>query len=1362
MSRLSQHVTWLRFIDVAGPFITVEQLDDIFPRGLDAVYPTSKKRVRSAYEEWCEAVDCGDRDLDKLHAEWLRLVLQDFLNYSSEDLVAVDPVQPTVSFTDDLTGLTFAPDWILQGTDGTPFMFITTLPPNAGNRKQPPFPVDEMTRLCREKGVRLGLITNGEQWTIVHAPVREMSSAISWYARFWFQEPQTLQAFSSLLGVRRFFGPASERLPALMDKASEHQQTITDALGSQVRAAVEVLIQCLDRADADRNRELLREVSPAHLYEACLTVMMRLVFLLCAEERGLLLLGDPIYDAHYAITLLRGRLAEMADAHGAEVLERRYDAWAQIMAVFRAVYFGIDHEDLHLPALGGSLFDPEKYPFLEGRRASGPGRSVEQVVSLPIDNRTVLLLLTSLQVVEQPGGALVQSYRALDVEQIGYIYEGLLEHTAQKTSDVVLGLVGSDKAKNPTVELSRLESLSFEGADKLVDFLKERTGRSPAALRKAVDTLDETVSLPLEGELGARVQPFARLLRRDAWGRPAVYAKGSFMVTSGTDRRASGTHYTPKVLTERIVQSALEPVVYSGPAEGTPRTEWKLKTPNELLALKVCDPAMGSGAFLVQACRYLADRLVESWNQYGTADADADSPISTMPVDRIAEARRQVSEKCLYGVDINPLAVELAKLSLWLITISQGRPFGYLDHNLRAGDSLLGVHDIDQLKELRLVPKKDKNIGLLFGQNISAIIDEALTSRRTLRETRILDIRDVERMGEIDRWARHKLERLSCFADLFCGTVLATKGTDAKVAKRLEALDLDASVLLGTPEESSRPIQPDFFSPAGPSSTLDYAVAAQELLNTGLPSGSRARRPFHWAIEFPEVFSEGGFDAICGNPPFLGGKRLTGAFGTDYKDYIVRVIANGVLGEGGAGADFVSYFFLRSYQILKPKGVFGLIATNTISEGATRQVGLEQLIQNNAKIIAASPNMPWPGTAGVVISPVTIYKDDWNGEYRLNNEKVSLISPYLSAQDEWSPQKLTVNSGQSFIGSVPYNQGFILSDDDSIHLKNMEKYKNVVLPYLIGEELNSSPNQKSGKWIINFWDWPLDRNANGTWQTSEVERKKFLKSYHVPNDYPYDVASDYQELLQILQDTVKPERDKHPEKLARERWWCYQRIRSELYHISGRGGIFSTHPKGWKNDIDIQPLYATSKHRCFIEVSPKILIDQTIVIVTSSFKGLFSVLNSCFHCIWALNQGCTLGTGPRYTPSTCYETFPFPKELPESAEELGKKFDAVRREIMLAENIGLTKLYNAFHNKESSILQIERMRGLQVEIDELILKSYGWDDIRLDHGFHRVAYLGGNDNIRFTISEPARLEILKRLSKLNRERWEEEQKVGTP
>lgn len=320
VKNLSKHAEWLSLIEISGPFLTVSMLDKAFPQGLEAVETPRRQKLRAAYEEWREAVDQEDILLPELHREWVRLVLTEMLEYDHESLVhAGDWPSELPSVSSQEHAGTFKPNWIVcSPADLKPRLFIAVLPPDTdleSVQRGDGWPVslqERMTLLCRTHGVRVGLLTDGERWMLVNAPVGSTSSQASWYARLWFQEPSTLRAFQSLLGVRRCFGPAEDTLESLLEESLKHHEEVTDTLGEQVRRAVEVLVQCLDKADEDRNRELLRDVKPAELYEAGLTVMMRLVFVLCAEERGLLLLGDSVYDRCYAVSTLRGQLAEEA------------------------------------------------------------------------------------------------------------------------------------------------------------------------------------------------------------------------------------------------------------------------------------------------------------------------------------------------------------------------------------------------------------------------------------------------------------------------------------------------------------------------------------------------------------------------------------------------------------------------------------------------------------------------------------------------------------------------------------------------------------------------------------------------------------------------------------------------------------------------------------------------------------------------------------------------------------------------------------------------------------------------------------------------------------------------------------------
>jgi len=653
MSIARHHAEWLSLVEVSGPFLSMPVLLRVFPQGLNGHDAELSRTVRQALEEWQDNQQ-GLRPDPAIHRAWVRFVLCDLLGFSA-DLLQLGPAIPaSLKVTIAEHGETLRPDMVIQypNREPQPRVLVQVVPPSQQldkplkEQRWKASPSTRMAELLRGTGVRLGLLTNGDHWMLVHAQPGETAGFISWYASLWLDEPLTLRAFRSLLSVDRLYGVAdTDTLEAMLTESSANQQEVTDQLGYQVREAVEVLVQTFDRIDKDGGRALLTGVSEASLYQAALTVMMRLVFLFSAEERELLLLGKPMYDQYYAVSTLRAQLRAAADETGEEVLERRNDAWSRLLATFRAVFAGVQHEDLRLPAYGGALFDPDRFPFLEGR---GPGTHWKTTHARPlsVDNRTVLHLLEALQIlrVRLPGGGPAEprrlSFRALDIEQIGHVYEGLLDHTAKRATEPMLGLVGG-RDREPELPLALLEQLVgsptpitasaqldlFDGKasdtrrdqQALIDFLREATGRSANALTNALSTTLEPRGLDRlraacdnDAALVERVRPFAGLLRHDTFGRPVVITSGSVYVTAGTDRRSSGTHYTPRALTEPIVQHTLDPLVYHGPAEGLPKEQWTLHSAERILALQICDMAMGSGAFLVQACRYLAERLTEA------------------------------------------------------------------------------------------------------------------------------------------------------------------------------------------------------------------------------------------------------------------------------------------------------------------------------------------------------------------------------------------------------------------------------------------------------------------------------------------------------------------------------------------------------------------------------------------------------------------------------------------------------------------------------------------------------------------------------------------------------------------------------
>jgi methylase of polypeptide subunit release factors len=1018
-----------------------------------------------------------------------------------------------------------------------------------------------------------------------------------------------------------------------------------------VRRAVETFVAALDSADREGGRALLHGLAEEHIYEAALTLMMRLVFLFFAEERDLLPVTNPVYGENYAVTTLHDQLREAANRLGEEVLERRYDAFPRLLATFRAVHAGMDHDLAALPAYGGDLFDPDRFAFLEGR-APGSSWRTAPAQPFPIHNRTVLHMLEALQFLEMkvPGGGRETrrvSFRALDIEQIGHVYEGLLDHTARRAAEVVVGLDGKEEPEIALSELNRRR-----GQPDFVEWLAGETGRSARTIEKVLERT--TVDDPLRCPEWEQVAPYAGLVRRDENGEPWIIPTNSLYVTTGAARRQTGTQYTPRSLTESVVEHALAPLVYTGATEGRSPEAWQLKPAGQILDLRVCDFACGSAAFLVAAARYLSARLVEAWEAaqrehganvqitpYGRPSSGLpdEELIPANPDERGLYALRVVVERCLYGVDRNPLAVEMAKLSLWLLTLQRNRPFTFLDHAIRCGDSLLGV-DLKQLSTWSLSGEGKQSV--LFDDDLSFAADkrEGLMKMqyRPGDQRRLLDV------------ALAKTRRLRA----------------AAVAMGLEEQEIEAHKILD------------------------------------------GKRPFHWPVEFPEVFLHGsGFDAIVGNPPFIGGQRITGALGQRYRDYLVEHVAWGQRGS----ADYVAYFFLRAQRLLKSGGSAGLLATNTIAQGDTREVGLDQMAAQGTSIYRAIPSRKWPGEANLEVAHVWFRKGTWQGPFTLDDVQVCGITSQLQTPGRVTgkPFRLAANAGKSFQGSIVLGMGFVLEPEAAQMLLDKDpRNRDVLFPYLNGEDLNSRWDQSPSRWVINFRAWPIER------------------------------AMQYPDCFGIVEHLVKPEREKNNRKVYREKWWHFGEKRPELYAtIAGLERVLV--------------IPETTKYCTFSFCPTDIVFSHMTKVLVLSDWGSAALVVSSIHEAWARQYSSTLETRLKYITSDCFETFPFPVTL-ELLEPVGERYHANRCSLMAARREGLTTTYNRFHSPHEVSSDIATLRALHGQTDHAVAAAYGWADLDLGHGFHET-----KQGMRYTISEAARREVLDRLLALNHERYAQEQ-----
>ena len=468
-------------------------------------------------------------------------------------------------------------------------------------------------------------MTDGARWTLVWARPGESTGICTWRAELWLEEPVTLRAFVSLLGAQRFFNlPVEQGLAALLQESAGKQQEVADQLGAQVRRAVELLIATLDREDRDRHGELLADLESDEVYRGAVTVMMRLVFLFVAEERRLLPIDDPRYDETLAASTLRAQLQERADRDGEDPLERSTAAWHRVLALFRAVHGGIEHDALRLPAYGGGLFDPDRYPLLEGR-PPGTGWPSGGRTRCRSTTARCCTCSTRSRRWSTAARAVLLSFRALDVEQIGHVYEGLLDHTAVRITDTALASRRQARARARPRRDRALGRRRRGHARRAAR--QARPAAPPAAIGKALGRRTRPTSrapgcAPPCGSDDALVdgsRPYHAPARATTCAATrSCFLPGSLYVTQALDRRASGTHYTPRSLAEEVVRTRSSPSSTDpGPAQERDPANWKLKPAAELLELKVADIAMGSGAFLVAACRYLAERLVEAWTAEG-------------------------------------------------------------------------------------------------------------------------------------------------------------------------------------------------------------------------------------------------------------------------------------------------------------------------------------------------------------------------------------------------------------------------------------------------------------------------------------------------------------------------------------------------------------------------------------------------------------------------------------------------------------------------------------------------------------------------------------------------------------------------
>lgn len=1169
-------------------------------------------------------------------------------------------------------------------------------------------PHQRLERLLRETGVGTGILIARNTLRLIHAPRGETAGWITWpLAALGRVEGRPMLAGLKLcLGRNAFWTGAPEtRLRHLLKLSREAQNEVSEKLSSQVLEALYELLRGIHRADRDRI-ETLASSDPHHLYEGLLTCLMRLVFLLYAEDRDLLPthkedgLGE-LWEQGYSIKTLYSRLLD-DEALNPDTMDERRGAWGQLLAVFRIIHQGYPD---WVARRGGKLFDPDAFAFLEGRDESSTKEAAEV---LPVSDGTILRILHGLMTVEGRSldGQKVRerlSYRALDVESIGSVYETVMGFTTMRANERMIALKDEKKLPN----FMGLETLLAQKPADRQKWLKDQSIKLSAKQATAVKAANDVDGL---------IEALGNALEERASPRATPIGAGVPYLQPTDERRRSGSHYTPRSLTEPIVRHALEPAFERIGADASPEA---------VLSLKVLDPACGSGAFLVEACRQLGARLEQAWDMH-----KAEKPTIPPDEDEVIHARRLVAQRCLYGVDRNPMAVDLARLSLWLATLAREHEFSFLDHAIKAGDSLVGLTQ----KEIEAANWDDSKPGLpLYRQLIRDEVRKALEGREAIRTAPD----DVARAIQESRHRRIE-EEIEPARQVGDAVIAAFFSADKAKAREQARTEVESWITANLRPEweriksESRRFQAD-----------------------------HGWRPFHWQIEFPEVFMRDnpGFDAIVGNPPFAGKNTISAGSGPRYLPWLQQ------LHDGAHGnADLVAHFFRRAFGLLRKSGVLGLIATNTIGQGDTRQTGLTSIIYQGGTILRAIKRYQWPNEgAAVVVSIVHVGRSERGANPVLNSRSVSRISSYLVAGDyDGVPRRLAANSEKAFEGSKVLGMGFTFDDSaaekgESESLAAMERLvandpKNAerIFPYLGGEEVNNSPTCSPHRYIIDFADFPLRRDQNvKSWQSStEGQRSLWLKSGIVPADYPFDVAADWPELLGIVERRVRNNRGAH----SKAPFWIYDRRRPRLYNAL-------------KNHRRAIVTSRISAHHCFAIVKTGPVFADRLNIFAIDSHSVFATLQSSVHCIWARTFSYTLEDRYGYAPSDCFETFPLPSgyEADDVLEAIGQTYHDHRAELMIAANEGMTKTYNRFHKDSETGAAIQRLRELHDEMDRAVLRAYGWDDLAETLKPEFLTEDTEDDHTyqgRYFWPAAQRDLVLSRLLALNAERYAEELRQG--
>lgn len=1032
------------------------------------------------------------------------------------------------------------------------------------------------------------------------------------------------------------------RLPVSHETSAEsiiekyHQDSLDS--GARIRDGLSKAVENAIRTFANGflshpdNTELLAEIDsgrlqPAEFYSHLLRLIYRLLFLMVIEERNLVYPLSPsvtkrdIYDRYYSLMRLR-RLSEkryLAD-------KRHNDHWLALLATFNLFEDGGPGSKLGIAPLAGDLFRFDAIGYF-GRCS--------------LDNETLLQCLRALSLYENPnnGQVIRVNYAALNVEEFGSVYEGLLEY-------------------EPV-------------------FIQTDSPR-PAG----------------EG-LGVRGVEFA-------------FARGD-------ERAATGSHYTPDDLVQPLIKHSLDYLIADKLKEADPE--------KALLSLRVADISCGSGHILLAAARRIATELAVV-----RTGEEQPSPIA------FRTAVRDVICNCIYGVDLNPLAVELCKVALWLEAHIPGQPLNFLDHHIKCGNAIVGFARRDELERgvpdeaFATMPGDDKEVAASFRKRNKE--ERQIHEKQLMKQTSLSFTPEVEKhLSEVLKGWR----TIAALPERNPAEIEAKKkryqefagGQDAWLLNQVAAIPIAQFYIEKVKENQPKLITDEEYrryldghrTPQGQATAMAWATANR-------------KRFFHWFLEFPEIIEQGGFNCILGNPPYLGGQALSGTYGHQFCSFARYEYAPAGL------SDLVAFFVRRIFSLLKQDGITSFITTNSIIDGDIRKDGLEQVLIQGGAINFAVRGIKWPGRANLIVSLVGIKKGKGTKCF-LDGKEVKEISAFFEdCIDLGEPLKLKENSNISYQGAIYRGDGFVLTHAEAEELIQQDtRNQEVIAPLINGQELNNEPEQAPRRSTITFFD----------------------RSEHEASKYPIPFS--------IVEAKVKPVRMALDPSTAinrdhRDRWWQYAFVRESLYRAIKKNKFCFASGR-------------VTKYLNFSAAPTNYIFLDTINVFATDRWDIYAVLQSSIHEVWARKYSGSLKQDLRYSPSVCFETFTFPEALWQTANStlanIGEHYHEHRRTLMLRLWLGLTDIYNLFHNRELTPAIVAKISGkpeeaeagyrgvvelrkLHYELDEAVVAAYGWSDLNLDHNFTDVEALPENDRTRYTISVLARKELLKRLLVLNYQR----------